>query len=638
MYVNGSLPQVLNNGATEAIIAGQNSPSNFDLSTQNIIVMDDIACTETDVNFDGTSSATWNFGTGANPTNATGQAVLTEYLTLGRRDVDFNSSAYTGFTNIILDAQLLPEFITSAPLVNGVYRVCSGTEVTFSATNSGVNYIFNWDLGGGASPNTYNGISYQTISATFDTPGEYVIELSYETNCCGLSLPGSITLRVDETPVITASTDQQFCLGTYGGVELAVSGVTVGGSVVWSPTNGLSSFNQDTVYALPNSTTTYTATVTDSSGYCSVQEDVTVNVTDLVLTPTTTNATCAVLGTATVAVSGGSGSYSYQWSNNETTSSISNLQPGTYTVVVTDNNLGCMDSIDAIVQAGANTLTAEAVVSNELCADANDGQIIVNAIAGTAPYNFEWVELGITNSSTQSDTMSNLSPGVYNVNVTDANGCLFEVTANIAEADSFVVIQDSVYATTCLGLFDGYVRLRIDGGQTPYTFAWSNGMAVDIQDGDVVAQDLGPGIYTLYISDSRVCTDSFVVDFTVDSVPTYITDTLICYGTTIDAFGTNVIIENDTSFQDTIYEASGCATQINIINVEMLDLPSATVTADPDTIFEQQTSVLTATSGFNYDWNPESSSNTNSITVSPYRNNRVFFNSKSDENGCEKYL
>ncbi|MEZ4916299.1 MAG: hypothetical protein R2836_04870 [Chitinophagales bacterium] len=136
MYVNGSLPQVLNNGATEAIIAGQNSPSNFDLSTQNIIVMDDIACTETDVNFDGTSSATWNFGTGANPTNATGQAVLTEYLTLGRRDVDFNSSAYTGFTNIILDAQLLPEFITSAPLVNGVYRVCSGTEVTFSATNS----------------------------------------------------------------------------------------------------------------------------------------------------------------------------------------------------------------------------------------------------------------------------------------------------------------------------------------------------------------------------------------------------------------------------------------------------------------------------------------------------------------------
>ncbi|MEZ4916300.1 MAG: SprB repeat-containing protein [Chitinophagales bacterium] len=447
-------------------------------------------------------------------------------------------------------------------------------------------------------------------------------------------MPGSITLRVDETPVITASTDQQFCLGTYGGVELAVSGVTVGGSVVWSPTNGLSSFNQDTVYALPNSTTTYTATVTDSSGYCSVQEDVTVNVTDLVLTPTTTNATCAVLGTATVAVSGGSGSYSYQWSYNETTSSISNLQPGTYTVVVTDNNLGCMDSIDAIVQAGANTLTAEAVVSNELCADANDGQIIVNAIAGTAPYNFEWVELGITNSSTQSDTMSNLSPGVYNVNVTDANGCLFEVTANIAEADSFVVIQDSVHATTCLGLFDGYVRLRIDGGQTPYTFAWSNGMAVDIQDGDVVAQDLGPGIYTLYISDSRVCTDSFVVDFTVDSVPTYITDTLICYGTTIDAFGTNVIIENDTSFQDTIYEASGCATQINIINVEMLDLPSATVTADPDTIFEQQTSVLTATSGFNYDWNPESSSNTNSITVSPTETTEYSL-IVSDENGCE---
>ena len=49
-------------------------------------------------------------------------------------------------------------------------------------------------------------------------------------------------------------------------------------------------------------------------------------------------------GEASVSVTGGSGAYTYVWNNGETTSSISNLVAGVYSVVVSDQT-GCVDDI-----------------------------------------------------------------------------------------------------------------------------------------------------------------------------------------------------------------------------------------------------------------------------------------------------
>ncbi|MEZ4978211.1 MAG: hypothetical protein R2772_02845 [Chitinophagales bacterium] len=132
--------------------------------------------------------------------------------------------------------------------------------------------------------------------------GTYVIQLQYETNCCGISLPSTISLVVEETPNIAASSDQQFCLGTFGGVQLSVSGAPANASIQWTPTTGLSNFNTPTVNALPSSTTTYTVTVANASGLCASTYDVLVSVTDLNIQVNTTSATCAVLGSVTAAL------------------------------------------------------------------------------------------------------------------------------------------------------------------------------------------------------------------------------------------------------------------------------------------------------------------------------------------------
>ncbi|WP_170309959.1 M12 family metallo-peptidase [Seonamhaeicola maritimus] len=53
-------------------------------------------------------------------------------------------------------------------------------------------------------------------------------------------------------------------------------------------------------------------------------------------------------GTASVVASGGTGNYSYSWSNGETSSSISNLSPGTYSVTVDDGNETVFDSVTIV--------------------------------------------------------------------------------------------------------------------------------------------------------------------------------------------------------------------------------------------------------------------------------------------------
>ncbi|MCB0510850.1 MAG: gliding motility-associated C-terminal domain-containing protein, partial [Bacteroidetes bacterium] len=440
----------------------------------------------------------------------------------------------------------------------------------------------------------------------------------YETNCCGISLPSTISLVVEETPNITASSDQQFCLGTFGGVQLSVSGAPANASIQWTPTTGLSNFNTPTVNALPSTTTTYTVTVANASGLCASTDDVLVSVTDLNIQVNTTSATCAVLGSVTASVSGGSNDYSYSWSNGGTSNSINGLQAGNYTVIVTDNVLGCMDSIVATVSAGPATLTAAAVVSDETCPGANDGSIIVNGNDGTSPYTFSWTELGVVNTGTAlSDTMMNLLPGTYEIVVTDVNGCVYTLNETIIAADPFNFVLDSFLNTTCLGLSDGFARIRIDGGLSPYTLAWTNGLALVLDNGDVLVENAAPGDYTLVISDTRVCTDSFELSFTVDSVPTFILDTLICEGTSFNVFGNDLIVSADTSVQDTSYAASGCVSEINIVNITAIALPLVDLIADPDTILNLESSTLIADDGYLYDWGLGTISTDSFLVVTP---------------------
>ncbi|MEZ4979866.1 MAG: gliding motility-associated C-terminal domain-containing protein [Chitinophagales bacterium] len=548
------------NNITLSGTALSTNDNSFNLVAQPVIQMDDVSCTATNIDFSAAASGAWTFGAGSSPASGTAALLSTMYSNLGRKNVSYAANTYTGFANIILDSQVLPAFTTDAPFVLNQYRVCAGSSVSFTATNGGVGYVYNWNLGGGAAgQNLYNGTSFNSVTEIFNTPGVYTIELSYETNCCGVSTPTSLQLYVEEQPLAVMPADQDLCLGVSGGVSLSVSGGTTGGSIMWSPNTGLSSTSSYSVVALPTSTTTYTVSLEDSTGLCLSTGSVTVNVIDLQLTMSATSATCASLGTAGVVVSGGSGNYSYAWSNGASGANISGLQPGPYSVVVTDLTLGCLDSATVDVVPGPGALVGTTSSTNILCAGQNDGSALITMVGGSAPFTYTWTPGPSITTSDTFNGIQNLSQGTYDVLVTDNLGCTFSASVVVTESNPIVFEVDTAQDPLCVGVDNGVIQVTPDGGVRPYSFAWSNGMPVVEINDYVIASNLGAGSYTLYLTDAALCVDSISFVLTSPPIPQTSFDTTLCYNESYTfPSGASLNLTSDTSQTDTLTTLAGC--------------------------------------------------------------------------------
>ena len=87
-------------------------------------------------------------------------------------------------------------------------------------------------------------------------------------------------------------------------------------------------------------------------------------------------------GSATVvSVINGSGSYSYLWNNGQTNATASNLSAGSYTITVTDNNSGCVDSANVVISEPA-VLSHSLSSINNTCGNTCSGSIAINLTGG----------------------------------------------------------------------------------------------------------------------------------------------------------------------------------------------------------------------------------------------------------------
>lgn len=159
----------------------------------------------------------------------------------------------------------------------------------------------------------------------------------------------------------------------------------------------------------------YQVTVTDATGCDKVGY---VFVTQL---PNGLNATVSVTpetcvqgnGAASISVSGGTAPYTYLWSNGATTSSVTGLSYGHYTVTATDIN-GC-PKVKHVYVGRTDPLTLSMTAVQPNCAA--NGSLQVNVTGGTGPYTYLW------NTGATTASITGLNAGYYYVSVTDANGC-----------------------------------------------------------------------------------------------------------------------------------------------------------------------------------------------------------------------
>ena len=244
----------------------------------------------------------------------------------------------------------------------------------------------------------------------------------------------------------------------------------------------------------------YTVTVTDASGSCIATDSVVIDgVGGVSISTSSTDVTgCGFEnGTATVTPSGGNGPYSYRWiPGDSTTASISGLAPGSYTVIVMDND-SCTASEEVQVNNPFSIPVSITDSSNVSCNGGNDGSAIVTPSGGFAPYTYNW-SAGLPNDS----SVTGLSKGFYTVTVIDSAGCEGSTSVNIEESNP-ITLSISSDSVSCNGGSDGKAIVVPSGGPvgfSDYIYIWSpSNQTTD------TASSLAPGSYTVIVSDSLSC-------------------------------------------------------------------------------------------------------------------------------------
>ena len=278
---------------------------------------------------------------------------------------------------------------------------------------------------GGTGGLTYawsNGASTQDISGL--AAGSYSVTVTDANSCTATLLNVSITqpavLALSETHV-----DVTTCGGTNGSIDLSVAGGTGPYGYAWS--NGATTQDLSGL-----ATGSYTVTVTDAH-LCTEMTTVNVSAPGAPgLSETHANVSCngGANGSIDLTVAGGTGPFTYAWSNGAITQDLSGLVAGTYNVTVTDAS-SCSALLGVTVTQPAVLALSE--THTNVCTGGTNGSIDLTVAGGTGPYGYAW-----TNGATTED-LSGLAAGSYTVTVTDAQDCTQNLGVTIAVSQSAIV-------------------------------------------------------------------------------------------------------------------------------------------------------------------------------------------------------
>lgn len=231
-------------------------------------------------------------------------------------------------------------------------------------------------------------------------------------------------------------------------------------------------------------------TVTDANGCDTVLSATVTNNVAPFLTPAITNPACgSATGSIGITPSQGLMPYTFSWSTGAVTTDINNLVPGTYTVSVTDDN-GCSTEQSFDIVTGTTAPVVSISKINTICGDST-GSLSAMVANGQPPYAFNW-----SNGSTAT-FQNELPSGIYELVVTDANGCTASGTAFL---DDIATGTLAVSGTDlgCFGDTNGVVTALLSGA-TLGGYLWSTG------DTSATVDSLLAGTYTITATDINGC-------------------------------------------------------------------------------------------------------------------------------------
>lgn len=343
-------------------------------------------------------------------------------------------------------------------------------------------------------------------------PGTYAVTVTDKNGCDYIE-----TASVAASTGVTADlgTDLSICAGQLVTLDPSASGV---GNLNYSWSTGETT---SSIEVNPTSSIPYSVTVTDQNG-CTATDQINVTVfssPDIQLSKS--DASCGEdNGTVNTQINGGTPPYITTWSNGASTTNLTNLGVGTYTLTLIDAN-GCTAQASISLTA---TAAASLALGNDVSICNGESYTISPVASGNGAINYAW-ENGHTGPSL---TVSPTATTDYPLTITDAEGCQANDTITVVVHDAPALVFTTVNASC--GLANGSITANPSGGTAPYTYNWSNGAGNVDQ-----LTDLGEGTYALTLTDDNGC---FIIQSTTLSNSTGATvdagsDQTICIGESI---------------------------------------------------------------------------------------------------------
>ena len=213
-------------------------------------------------------------------------------------------------------------------------------------------------------------------------------------------------------------------------------------------------------------------------------------------------------GKIQVEVGGGSGEKKLFWTAKdggilpagmENASLLEGLKRGTYLLSVTDGN-GCSIEQNFSIAEPEPLLITQSKEDN-FCFGGSSGQLSVIPSGGMGPYTYSWT--GPNGFSSTVASPQNLASGVYQVTVTDANGCSLLGSPLTINEPSAITLTQSKVDNVCSQGATGSISITSSGGLTPYSYAWTGPNGFSSSNKDLSA--LVSGTYQVRITDANGC-------------------------------------------------------------------------------------------------------------------------------------
>ena len=437
-------------------------------------------------------------------------------------------SAITGGCSIIATNAAEVTINQNPVIASETTVICSSTTFTVSPPTTSGNIIplgttYTWttpiinpagSITGAASETVPQTSISQTLVNTTTSPSTATYTVIPTSGICpGNSFTVTVTVNPSINPNVVVTNNACF------GVNTASISTNITGGIPFSSGSPYQlSWTGPSFTSLATSISniqpgTYNVTIADAGG-CPFSNSYTITEpTDIVITVDSENdITCysANNGSINISVTGGTGAYSYNWTKNSApyaiTEDISNLAPGTYEVSVTDVN-NCGPRIVSFTITEPPLLVVSLVSqTNVLCYGAATGVINVNVTGGTpgAGYNFSWV--GPHEFISTNQNLTGIPAGNYDLTVTDANGCIKNLSVIITQSTE-IIIAYSTTPITCYGANNASMSVTLSGGNPAYQFQWSNLST------SLTQTNLSAGNYTITVTDNVGCikTETIVI-------------------------------------------------------------------------------------------------------------------------------